>query len=213
MSDFTSGGWDLFGIGPWVHSRGEVVRFYDLTGLHEPNSPFADLSWLDQVKGTATDEEGSFVVEWSHLESDDPNVRTVEFDVSPLAGAAYRFGMAVDPDLGDSPADDHGGYDASRKLVYAYDASGALGVLLESSDGRAISGVEQYGARRFAPRSGVEASEVGGADRIDLLDGGDDVQFVLSAGAGSGASTWRLTVLRAASVGELQAMVDANAGG
>jgi len=203
---------DLFGLGPWIHSGDDVTRFYDLTGLHEPGSPFADIGWLEEAAGSAWDAGGRFTVEWTQAHTDVEGVRAVDFTVTPSGALPYRFGMAIDPDLGVSPADDRSGYDADRRMAYVWDEGGALGFLLRGDGLRTLRGVDQYGARRFAPRAASDALAAGRSDGVRLLDGEDDVQFVLSADETSGASKWRLVILRASSVRELVAQADAYLG-
>lgn len=200
--------WGLFGLGPWIASSDDVSRFYDLTGLHEPGSPFANIGWLDAETGTAVDSRGEFTVEWQRASSQDPDVRIVDFTVRTSGGGAYRFGMAVDPDLGDSPADDRSGYDADRGLVYVFDGSGAVGFQLQSRGANIISAVDQYGARRFAPRLSDDARQVGDASGVRLVSGEDDVQFVISGGAADDTGSWRLIMVRAPTVRLLRRRVD-----
>lgn len=203
--------WHLFGMGPWINTGEEVTRFYDLTGLHESGSPFADLSWLGEPSGLAEDPAGRFTIEWERVETKDPDIRTVELAVTPRGSGSYRFGLAIDPDVGASPADDRSGYDPASGLVYAHDAADAVGFVLEGDANRRIAGVDQYGVSDFAPRNEGAALDAGRSNGVRLLQGEDDVQFIVSGDEISGPSTWRLTIVRAASVRELRDRVDANA--
>lgn len=199
---------DLFGIGPWIESRGTVTRYYDLTGLHEPDSPFASIGWLAEPSGSKRSADGAFTVDWTRRDGDTKDVQVIEFAVRPGSGASYRFGMAVDPDLGASPADDRSGYDANRGMVYAYDGSGAIGFILLGDGGRRIDAVDQYGAHRFAPRVPAEAALAATEDGARLLPQEDDVQFIVSAAETSGNTNWRLAILRAVSIFELRMKAD-----
>jgi hypothetical protein len=200
--------WGMFGAGPWLASEEVLVRFYDLTGLHEPGSPFADTGWLDARGGETTDHTGRWRVRWSQVLATDPGVRIVDLEVEPQGSGEYRFGFALDPDLGASPADDRAGFDADRGLAYAYDGMAALGLLLHGQGRDALRAVEQYGTRNWAPRTELEARAVLKTDRVRLLEGTDDVQFVLSGGTAEGTSRWRLVLIRAGSVRELMARAD-----
>lgn len=200
--------WGLFGAGPWVSSAGEVVRFYDLTGLHEAGSPFASISWLEKDSGSATSTGGRVEVTWRQVRTLSPNVRIVDFTVHPSSPEPYRFGMALDPDLGDSPADDKSGYDASSRLLYATDRSSAVGFVLRSLDGATVRTIEQYGTERFAPRAAEEARQVGNVAGVRLASGDDDVQFVVVGDEQTGVSVWRLVIVRGASLRDLQSGVD-----
>lgn len=200
--------WGMLGAGPWLASKEALVRFYDLTGLHEPGSPFADTGWLEARGGETTDHTGRWRVRWRQVLATDPGVRIVDLEVEPQATGEYRFGFAVDPDLGASPADDRAGFDADRGLAYAYDGTAALGLLLHGQGRDALHAVEQYGTRNWAPRTELEARAVLETDRVRLLEGTDDVQFVLSGGTAEGTSRWRLVLIRAGSVRELMARAD-----
>lgn len=92
----------LFGGGPWIATGDQIVRFYDLTGAHEPGSPFANNRWLDAgVTGRATSADGRAGLTWNVTEAA-PDTRRIEFVVDDVSGA-YRFGLSLDPDLGKSP--------------------------------------------------------------------------------------------------------------
>lgn len=200
--------WGLFGAGPWISTADEVARFYDLTGLHEPDSPFANLSWLEKTSGSATSSDGRLDVDWRLVETDAPDVKIVEFTVRSVGGGPYSFGMALDPDLGRSPADDRSGYEASHGLVFAADGENAVGFVLESLEGAGARAIDQYGTKRFAPRAPGEARAVGDAPGVRLESGEDDVQFIISGGERTGASSWRLLIVRGSSLRKLKANLD-----
>jgi hypothetical protein len=205
-------GWGLFGAGPWIvggeAERPELAGFYDLTGLHEEGTPFAAVSWLEGEGGTVEDAGGRWTLEWRRLPTDDPDVLGFAFTVVPRIGGSYEFGLAVDPDLG-SPVDDEAGYDGSRGMAYAFDGARAVGFLLRDADGDALASVREFGARRFAPRGDEEAWSATRETGVDLLGGPDDVQFVLSAAAGTGPGSWRFWIVRGADPRELAARADA----
>ena len=205
---FVPGDWGVFGAGPWISSEDALVRFYDLTGLHEPGSSFASPGWLDLFEGEARAADGDWTVRWERLAKDSPDLRVVEFDVEPPNDTEYRFGFAVDPDLGESPADDRAGYDSDRALVYAYDGTVAFGLLLRQGDRNALRSVEQYGARQWAPRTDVEARSAVDRERIALLDGEDDVHYLLAGNAVTGLARWTVVLLRAGTVKELKLRAD-----
>jgi PAS domain-containing protein len=203
--------WGIFGAGPWItggaEDAPELARFYDLTGLHEPGSPFADASWLDGEGGRTMDAGGRWEVEWTRLRAPEPGVLGFEFTVRPRTGASYEFGLAVDPDLG-SPVDDRSGYDAVRGLVYVLDAGGAVGLLVREAGGDALATVREYGARSFAPRATEEAWRAARDRGVALAPDPDDVQLLLTVEATTGVRTWRLWILRGRDASELAGKAD-----
>jgi hypothetical protein len=204
--------WGIFGAGPWIaggtESTPELARFYDLTGLHEPGSPFGDAGWLDGDGGRTLDAGGRWEVEWRRLRASEEDVLGFEFTVRPQTGGSYAFGFALDPDLG-SPVDDRSGYDGSRGMVYAFDGTRAVGFLLRAAGGGdALAGVREYGARSFAPRAEEEAWRAAGERGVTLAAGPDDVQLLLRAETATGAGTWRLWIVRGRDGGELAARAD-----
>lgn len=204
--------WGIFGAGPWIAGRTEstpeLARFYDLTGLHEADSPFAEAGWLEGEGGRTADVGGRWELEWTRLRAPEEDVLGFEFTVRPRTGASYAFGFAVDPDLG-SPVDDESGSDGSRGLAYAFDGTRAVGFLLrEAGGGDALASVREYGARSFAPRAEEEAWRAAGERGVTLASGPDDVQFLLWAEAAMGVRTWRLWILRGSDAEELAARAD-----
>jgi len=204
--------WGVFGAGPWIsagsQSSPELVRFYDLTGLHEPGSPFADAGWMGETGGVTTDAAGRWQVDWSQLDALDPNIKGFEFAVTPLSGAVYEFGMAIDPDL-NNPTDDESGFDNGRGMIYVVDGSDALGFLLLDSNGNsALLKVNQYGAKKFAPGAKDEAWKAQREPNVKLRDGTDDVQLILSTAESSGVQSWSLWMLRGDGVQDIRKLAD-----
>lgn len=207
--------WGLYGAGPWLSTGtgepGAIVRYYDLTGLHEPQSPFASIAWLGEDGGTTEDPEGRWAVSWSVDDAVAESVKIATFRIDPTYGAAsYRFAFAVDPDVGD-PTDDRSGYDSARGLVYVEGGSDGrvVGLLLREKGANALRTVRQFGVRNRAPRAPAEARQVQESAGIYMTSEAEDVQFVLSTGEMTGTHTWQVVLLRAASVSRLQALADA----
>lgn len=185
----------LFGGGPWIAAGDEMVRFYDLTGAHERNTPFADASWLDAAgRNRAVSAEGRTSLAWEVVAAA-PDARVVEFVVDGVA-APYTFGLALDPDLGSSPADDRSAYDPESGILMAFDGAEAVGFALRSDAGNSIAGVKQYGARRFAPRNAEELRQAGRQEGVDLTTEGDDVQFLVSTPESTSTQRWTLLMAR-----------------
>ncbi len=203
--------WGIFGSGPWItggtERTPELARFYDLTGLHDEYTPFAEQTWFTGDSGMASDSRARWNLAWTKLHEVDPDARGFEFTVTPLRGEPYEFGFAIDPDLG-SPVDDESGYDPTRGMVYVYDGDMAVGFLLLGSDGDALSKVREYGARTQAPRADELAWSATREDGIQLASGPDDVQLLLSADQTAGTASWELWIVRGSSVTEIQQVAD-----
>ncbi len=203
--------WGIFGAGPWItggtENDPELARFYDLTGLHDEGTPFAEPTWLMEGDGVAYDSRSRWNLAWTKLGEVDPDARGFEFTVTPLTGESYEFGFAIDPDLG-SPVDDESGYDPTRGMVYVFDGEMAVGFLLLGSGGDALSKVREYGARSQAPRAEAEAWSASREDGIQLAPGPDDVQLLLSADPATGPASWELWIVRGSSVTEIQQVAD-----
>ena len=212
LQDGTSGDdWGIFGAGPWIvggtEEIPELARFYDLTGLHDEGTPFAEGSWLGGDGGVAEDSRGRWQVKWTKLRSTDPDVLGFEFTVTPRTGGDYEFGLAIDPDLG-SPVDDESGYDPTRGMVYTLDRSMAVGLLLRGSGSDALSTVREYGARTLAPRAERDAWSATRDVGIHLATGPDDVQLILSADQVAGTTSWQLWIVRGSTVNEIETLAD-----
>lgn len=194
----TDFGLPLFGGGPWIASDSRLVRFYDLTGLHEPASPFADIGWIDpRSRGRAMSGDGGAGLSWE-VTAATADTRVVEFVVDEVAGR-YTFGLALDPDVGKSPADDRSYYDPASGALVAYDATEALGFVLLKNGSSDLQAAKQYGAHRFAPREASALRQASGETGVDLTSEDDDVQFLLSGSETIGASKWILLMARGAS--------------
>lgn len=196
-----SGGTDfglpLFGGGPWIASDSRLIRFYDLTGLHEPASPFADIGWIEpRSRGRAISSDGGAGLSWE-VTAATADTRVIEFVVGETAGR-YTFGLALDPDIGKSPADDRSYYDSASGALVAYDGTEALGFVLLKNGSSDLQAVKQYGAHRFAPREASALRQASREPGVDLTTEDDDVQFFLSGSETAGVSTWTLLVARGA---------------
>lgn len=109
----------------------------------------------------------------------------------------HIVGFAWDPDLG-YPGDDSSGYDAETGLLYAYDASRAVGMVMRRAGKNAVESVHQFGARRFAPDSPRVLGELVHDPTVDLLGGVDDVQFVVGSSVqGSANAAMTVFIIRA----------------
>lgn len=204
--------WGLFGGGPWVSwgtsSRPTVARFYDLLGMHDASGEFSAVGWLTSALGTAR--ARSATVAWTAEAAASTDARIIRIQSSGLADSVpYVFGMALDPDVGPSAADDRTGYDSTRGLAYVFDGEHAVGFLLRNDRGaNAIASLQQFGLRRWAPvdpRVAWAAQRRGG---ISLLSGASDVHLLLSAAQQVGSREWVFVVLRASSVAQLRARAD-----
>lgn len=202
----------VFGAGPWISWRAptgpQAVRFYDLFGAHDAPEIFAAPGWLSQTEGVAAD-DALAPLTWTRTEFPGTRATAYTFTVAPRAdGTAYVFGFAVDPDLGVDPADDRTGYDASRGLVYVYDAQQAIGFLLLDPEKDALRSVQEFGVGRWAPTTAAAAWEAQRTDGVYLMRTPRDVQLLLSGGTVSGSTVWVVVMIEGATVAEVQAAVD-----
>lgn len=201
--------WNVFGAGPVLsfgsQSRPEVDQYYSLVGNHNAESPFATLSGGIDNAGELTKGDGTLV--WAQRPTTSPDVRLTEYTVAyPDPGTV--FGMAYDFDIGFDAGDDIGGFDAVRGLVFAYDKSGASGILIRRGGTNAINAVTQYGSKRLAP---VSLFAVRNAQRdagAHMLSGTDDVQFLVSTSPTAQATTYQVYLIRAATVTLLKTLAD-----
>lgn len=203
--------WGLFGAGPWLSGGVEdMARYYDLAGRHEPRSPFASIAWLSDDGGAVADKAGTWSTTWSVDDTAGDGIKIVTFRVDPIDKVAgYRFGFAVDPDVGD-PTDDRSGYDSTRGLVYVTGGSDetAVGLLLWEKNSNAIETVRQFGVLNMAPGTDEDARQIQESPGVQLTSDAEDVQLVLSTAEVAGTHTWQVVILKAASVSELQALAD-----
>jgi hypothetical protein len=203
--------WGLLGAGP-VISTGtaaapNVRQFYELTGAHDVNSPFAQVGWFEQSVGSAVTPLAD--MQWQREPISSSDVRAFSFSVTPRNPlASYVFGFAWDPDLG-APADDQSGFDAERNLLYAFDGSGAVGLLLLSNGSPEIVSVEQYGALKSPPSSPQGVFTRQRQQDVNLTTGSSDVQFMLAGKTAAGTRTWRVVFVKGSSVANLKSNVDA----
>ena len=181
-----------FGAGPVLLENDRVHILYDLTGVLSAGSDFHSASWLLSPIGShhETALEGGSKIAWTVLRRDS-TATEVRFDLIAFRDTP-TFGFAWDPDVGADPADDRTGYSAAHRVVYAYDGSGAVGLMIAGDDRAHDLTVRQFGARRQPParvRDIVETMENGSA--LDTRAG--DAQFMVSAvGAGSSVTVWFL---------------------
>jgi hypothetical protein len=206
-----SGG--IFGAGPWISWRApsgpQAVRFYDLFGAHDAPEVFETPGWLAAPDGVVVDDAAVAPLAWARTEFPGTRAAAYTFTIAPRAdGAAYVFGFAVDPDLGVDPADDRTGYDASRGLVYVYDAQQAVGFLLLDPEKDALRSVQEFGVGRWAPTTAAAAWEAQRTDGVSLMRTPRDVQLLLSGKPVSGSTVWVVVMIEGATVAEVQAAVD-----
>lgn len=145
---------------------------------------------------------------WQVEEEAWPDAKVVRFATTAPGGTAHRFGLAIDPDLGVSAADDRSGYDGSRNLVYAYDDKGAVGFLILDGAKNASVYAEQYGSRRLAPRVVGEARTVHDRTGVQLASGRDDVQVLVWKPARRGTADWTVIILRGDSRNAIGTLAD-----
>jgi hypothetical protein len=203
--------WGVFGAGPWL-SGGltEITRYYDLAGHHEPRSPFASIAWLSDEGGTVANKAGIWSTTWSVDNTAGEGIKIVTFRVEPINRAAgYRFGFAVDPDVGD-PTDDRSGYDSKRGLVYVTGGSDekVVGLLLREKNSNALETVRQFGVLNMAPGTDEDARKIQESSGVQLTSDSEDVQLVLSTAEVAGTHEWQVVLLRAATVSELKSLAD-----
>lgn len=203
-------GWGLFGLGPWMSSdfwgQGSLLRLYDLSGLHEPDSPFAHTEWLSQASGTLS--TPGWTVAWEDLEDPWPDARLIRFETTGPLDEAHRFGLAIDPDLGVSAADDRSGYDSVRQLVYATDPAMVVGFMILSATGDRALSVRQFGAGNPAPLVTKDALNMHKVPGVQLDPGAGDVQFLIWKKPVEGMAEWVVVILRGKSLADVQALAD-----
>lgn len=212
-NESSSENWGFFGGGPWISSgtaaAPRLLRFYELMGMHDQPSRFVTRDWVTALNGPAMEQANGFGVAYTRSATLSKDALLFDFTVTlPSGGGNFVFGMALDPDIGSSAADDESGYDASRGLVYAMDNSAAVGYMLLKGGKNAIYSVDQFGTRRFAPRQPNVAWQLQRTAGARLQNGRSDVQFVLSAAPASTATTYTVVLLRGATVAELQVRAD-----
>lgn len=205
--------WDLFGAGPWLGWGGadlrRTVRFYDLWGMPDRASPFADVGWVLGDGGRVTDAETGWQLDWTRRDLPHDDVRAFDLAVAGTRGRAYVFSMAVDPDLGPEAADDVARYDRDRGLVLVADGARALGFLLRAGTANALASVQEYGVGRWAPTIPATAWAAQRDAGVHLRGTPRDVQLVLSAAETTGSARWLLAVIRGPTVAAVQATADA----
>lgn len=205
--------WAFFGGGPWISwgtsASQQILRFYELMGMHDMPSLFTDRNWLSS-KASNTIDAGAFRISFARREAGSSDALLVDFSVVPAEGTgSYVFGMALDPDVGTSAANDESGYDSNHRLVFAKDASSAVGYMLLKHAGNALYSVDQYGTHHFAPAARSVNWTAQRAKGVRLHGGLSDVQFVLSGGIETTTATYTLVVLRGSTLAELQSTADA----
>jgi hypothetical protein len=203
--------WHFLGGGPilsWGSVQSPAVRqFYQLAGAHERNSPFADAQWMN-ASGRRYVQTQAGELYWEQKATALENVRVYTFGIDPgTFTAEYVFGFAWDPDIGGA-GNDRSAVDTKRNLVYAYDGSGAVGVMIRSNGTSALATVEQFGVGKTPPVSNLEVFQRQRAGQVKLMTGANDVQFMLSAKPGNGSTTWEVVFIRASTVAQLKSTAD-----
>jgi hypothetical protein len=204
---------EIFGAGPVISwgpaSAREALRLYDLWGMPDRDTPFADAEWVGSTGGKLTDTQIGWELEWISRDLGLAGVQTFDFSVSGGGARRYTFGMAVDPDLGANAADDVASYDPSRGLVLVTDPGGSMGFLLRQGRQNGLASAQEYGVGRWAPTTG---EAVWGAQRTtvpQLVGTPRDVQLLLSAAETAGNGTWTFAVIRGATPSDIRASADA----
>jgi hypothetical protein len=194
--------WGLFGAGPWLGwgaaDLRQTVRFYDLWGMPDRATAFADVAWVAHDGGQIRDPETGWQLDWILHDLGLPDVRAFDLVVSGRRGRSYVFSMAVDPDLGPEAADDVARYDVDLGLVLVADGEAAVGLLLLDADGgdNALVSVREYGVGRWAPTVPATAWAAQRETGIQLRGTPADVQLLLSAAPADGGGRWTFVVLR-----------------
>ncbi len=205
-------GWGLFGAGPWLSwGTANAIRFYDLWGAHDVASRFADITWIEDATGQVGAAGAGSTLSWRQRALKAADARAVDFTLATTeSGSPFTFSLALDPDLGPNAADDQTGFDATRSMVYVFDADRAVGFLLRDAQGRnAVRGVTQYGLARRPPTTAAATWSATRARGVDLLSGRSDVQLLLTMPAQAGPVTWTFVLVRAATAADLRARADA----
>jgi hypothetical protein len=205
--------WGLFGAGPWLGWGGadlrRTVRFYDLWGMPERESPFTTAGWISGTGGQLSDAATGWQVAWTPRDLAFDDVRAFDLAVTGTRDRPYVFSMAVDPDLGGTAADDVASYDAERGLVLVADADGALGFLLRAGRRNALASVQEYGVGRWAPTVPATAWAAQRTPGVHLRGTPRDVQLVLSASETAEPGTWTFVIIRGRSPAAIRAAADA----
>lgn len=195
-----------FGAGPMIAVDGELSSFYDLARGGAPNTDFVTPQWLQASStakvGAARLRDGRVQMEWAITTQ--PGRRRIDLDLYGTGTREVRFGFAWDPDVGSNAADDHSGYDGELGMVYAFDSGEAVGLLIERDGVRTKLGVHQYGSKRFAPMSEARLLNDLGSASLNLMDGPDDVQFIVSAGASTHNTHYIIHLVRAPDLATLR---------
>ena len=203
--------WGLFGGGPWISwgtaAAPRGVRFYDLWGAHDAPG-FSTKSWVDDSAAGEAVPGTAWRLDRVQRDLALMGARAIDFTVTAPTTASYVFGLAFDPDLGADPADDVSGYDRTRGLAFVTDASGAVGLLLRTGGDDALVSLQEYGVGRWAPRLATEIRAAQRTRGVNLVRQPRDVQLVLSADARTGAATFTVVLLRAATLAALQGLAD-----
>ena len=200
----------IFGAGPVISSGSSedanVARMYDLMGLHDRQS-FASREWLGRP-GTHSEPFRLGTVDWNETETGIAGVKQYVFIVRSPTSKSYAFGFAFDPDLGENAADDLGGYDISRGMVYALDENEAIGVILHEDRTNAATSIWQYGAGRFSPSDPQRIWTAQRTAGYHPLAGKRDVQFLISAPEAAGSKVFNVIVVRGNNLEELNNRAD-----
>jgi hypothetical protein len=204
--------WSLFGGGPWISwgstAGRQSLRFYDLLGMHDGNTAFANPAWIDGGNGSVTGQ-----LTWQPRDLGLAGARAFDFVTTRGGSAAsYVFGLAIDPDLGANPVDDASGYDAGRGMVYITDTDRAIGILLRDATGNALFSGQQFGVGRWAPTTAWAAWQAQRQSGVHLLPGQRDVQFVLSGAEVTGSHSYTFILIRGPNLAALQHTADAAIG-
>lgn len=203
----------VFGAGPWLSfdgaSEGLVARLYDLWGDHEAGSPFGDPRWLEHTGGEWASATAGVVIQWRRVLLAEPDVRVFRMTILPERRATpWVFTLAVDPDLGDSPADDRAAYDTDRGMAYVLDNREAFGLLVLDGAVNALVSVQEFGTGRFAPSTDALAWDAQRTRGV-LLDGRSrDVQLLASTAERTGQATFTIIFARAKDVMRLRDRAD-----
>jgi hypothetical protein len=204
--------WGLFGAGPWLGWGGadlrRTLRYYDLWGMPDRASPFAEPTWLTGEGGRVRDAETGWQVDWAPRTVPHDDVRALEFAVAGTAGRPSVFSLAVDPDLGADAADDVASYDRERGLVVVADGERAVGFLLRAGGANALASVQEYGVGRWAPTVPATAWAAQREPGIHLRGIPGDVQLLLSAPPVDGGGTWTFVVLRGSTPAAVRARAE-----
>lgn len=193
-----AGGEDIFGAGPILltgaDGEHDVLALYDLAGDYLPQSPFAEPDWLHSEGGTTR--TGGYQISWMRAPSRAAGIQRYVLDVIPEGAPPYSFGLAIDPDLSGTPANDRMTFDEANGIIYVLDEASAMAVILLNADNRAVRRVQQFGSRRQAPPARAGMAAMLALRNNTVYADEDDVQFVLQDETRNGPSRWTLIVVR-----------------